>query len=32
VAAIAELHGLECSASDNHPGLKVMLTTAAQDE
>ena len=32
VAAIAELHGLECSASDNHPGLKVMLTTADQDE
>ena len=32
VAAIAELHGLECSASDNHPGLKIMLTTADQDE
>jgi signal transduction histidine kinase len=32
VAAIAELHGLECSASDNHPGLKVTLTTADQDE
>ena len=32
VAAIAELHGLECSASDNHPGLKVKLTTADQDE
>jgi signal transduction histidine kinase len=32
VAAIAELHGLDCSASDNHPGLKVMLTTTDQDE
>jgi signal transduction histidine kinase len=32
VAAIAELHGLECSASDNHPGLKVRLTTIDQDE
>ena len=32
VAAIAELHGLDCSASDNHPGLKVKLTTADQDE
>jgi signal transduction histidine kinase len=32
VAAIAELHGLECSASDNHPGLKVTLATADQDE
>jgi len=32
VAAIAELHGLECSASDNHPGLKVTLTTAAREE
>jgi signal transduction histidine kinase len=32
VAAIAELHGLECSASDNHPGLKLTLTTADQDE
>ena len=32
VAAIAELHGLECSASDNHPGLKITLTTADQDE
>jgi signal transduction histidine kinase len=32
VAAIAELHGLECSASDNHPGLKVTLASADQDE
>ena len=32
LAAIAELHGLECSASDNHPGLKVTLATADQDE
>ncbi len=32
VAAIAELHGLDCSASDNHPGLKVTLATADQDE
>jgi signal transduction histidine kinase len=32
VPAIAELHGLECSASDNHPGLKLTLTTADQDE
>ena len=32
VAAIAELHGLEYSASDNHPGLKVTLTTAAREE
>jgi len=32
VAAIAELHGLDCSASDNHPGLKVTLTTAAREE
>jgi signal transduction histidine kinase len=32
VAAIAELHGLECTASDNGPGLKVTLTTAPTDE
>ena len=32
VAAIAELHGLECSASDNHPGLKITLATADPDE
>jgi ActR/RegA family two-component response regulator len=31
VAAIAELHGLDCSASDNHPGLRVTLTTAQED-
>ena len=30
--AIAELHGLECSASDNRPGLRVTLATAEQDE
>ncbi|MGB7973697.1 MAG: ATP-binding protein [Roseiarcus sp.] len=28
VSAIADLHGLECSASDNHPGLRVTLKTA----
>jgi signal transduction histidine kinase len=32
VAAIADLHGLECSASDNHPGLRVTLTTADSNE
>jgi signal transduction histidine kinase len=32
VTAIAELHGLDCSASDNNPGLSVTLTTADQDE
>jgi signal transduction histidine kinase len=32
VAAIAELHGLDCSASDNHPGLKITLATADPDE
>ena len=32
VAAIADLHGLECSASDNHPGLRVTLTTAESSE
>ena len=32
VAAIAELHGLDCSASDNHPGLKVRLANIDQDE
>ncbi len=32
VAAIAELHGLECSASDNHPGLRVTLTTVDSNE
>ena len=32
VAAIAELHGLDCLASDSHPGLRVTLSTAEQDE
>jgi len=32
VAAIAELHGLQCSASDNRPGLRVMLTSAEENE
>ena len=32
VAAIAELHGLACSASDNRPGLRVTLATADRDE
>ncbi len=32
VAAIAELHGLECSASDNGPGLKVTLASTNQEE
>ncbi len=32
VAAIAELHGLDCWASDNHPGLRVTLATADEDE
>jgi signal transduction histidine kinase len=32
VAAIAELHGLECSAMDNCPGLKVTLATAGPDD
>ena len=32
VAAIADLHGLECSASDNHPGLRLTLTTADSSE
>jgi signal transduction histidine kinase len=32
VAAIADLHGLECSASDNRPGLRVTLTTADSSE
>ena len=27
VAAIAELHGFECSASDNRPGLRIRLTS-----
>jgi signal transduction histidine kinase len=32
VAAIAELHGLDCTASDNGPGLRVTLATAPMDE
>ena len=32
VAAIAELHGLECEASDNRPGLRVTLTAAQEDD
>ena len=32
VAAIAELHGLECTASDNRPGLKVTLVTAPKED
>ena len=32
VAAIADLHGLDCRASDNRPGLRVTLTTAASEE
>jgi signal transduction histidine kinase len=31
VAAIADLHGLGCSASDNHPGLRVTLATPPED-
>jgi signal transduction histidine kinase len=32
VAAIAELHGLECLASDNRRGLRVTVITADRDE
>ena len=32
VAAIADLHELECSASDNRPGLRITLTTANLNE
>jgi len=32
VAAIAELHGLDCRASDNGPGLRVTLATAVEEE
>ncbi|WP_170153145.1 sensor histidine kinase [Roseiarcus fermentans] len=32
VAAIADLHGLDCRASDNRPGLRVTLATAAETE
>jgi signal transduction histidine kinase len=32
VAAIAELHGLVCSASDNRPGLKVTVAATSFDD
>ena len=32
VAAIADLHGLDCRASDNHPGLRVTIATADNEE
>jgi signal transduction histidine kinase len=32
VAAVAELHGFECAASDNRPGLRITLATAEQEE
>ncbi len=32
VAAIAELHSLDCRASDNGPGLRVTIATAADEE
>jgi signal transduction histidine kinase len=32
VAAIADLHGLDCRASDNGPGLRVTLATAVEEE
>ncbi len=32
VAAIAELHGLECAASDNRPGLRVTAATGAEED
>jgi signal transduction histidine kinase len=32
VAAIAELHGLDCQAYDNRPGLRVRLSTAAVED
>jgi signal transduction histidine kinase len=32
VAAIAELHGLACAALDNSPGLRVTLTSVAEDD
>ena len=31
VAAIAELHGLDCRASDNRPGLTVRISTTPAD-
>ncbi len=32
VSAIADLHGLDCRASDNRSGLRVTLATAAEDD
>ena len=32
VAAIAELHGLVCSATDNRPGLKVTIAATSSDD
>jgi signal transduction histidine kinase len=32
VAAIAELHGLGCSVSDNRPGLKVTVAATSSDD
>ena len=32
VAAIAELHGLNCRACDNGPGLSVTVATAVEEE
>ena len=32
VAAIADLHGLDCRASDNGPGLRIRLATAVEEE
>ena len=32
VAAIAELHGFECGASDNRPGLRITLATAEPED
>ena len=32
VAAIADLHGLDCRACDNGPGLRIRLATAVEEE
>ena len=32
VAAIADLHGLDCRASDNRPGLRITVATAVDEE
>jgi signal transduction histidine kinase len=32
VAAIADLHGLDCRASDNRPGLKITLAATVEEE